>query len=129
MPTLTLLFLEIALCLALSLAALALLKPLLREILTETCGTAGRAAFWVRFTELMVVIAPLLIVIYFAPTQELNVVNLAYALQQTLFRTLLGIFIALALIGRVIWRAIRSPLTPTGASLRATEEGGDARVA
>jgi hypothetical protein len=101
--------LEVLLCLAMSLTVITLIKPLLRDVLTETCGTQNRADFWVMFTQLMLVISPLMLVVYFAPTYIKADFNFAYELQQALFRTLLGDFIALSVIGKVIWNSIISP--------------------
>ncbi len=108
MDTLSIFFIEVLLCLGISLALIYLLKPLLREVLIETCGTNTRAEFWVMFTQLMLIISPLLIVIYFAPTTDSVPINVAEAIQDTLFRSLLGDFIALSMIGQVIWRSIKS---------------------
>ena len=60
------------------------------------------------FTQLMLIISPLLIVIYFAPTTDSVPINAAEAIQDTLFRSLLGDFIALSMIGQIIWRSIKS---------------------
>lgn len=109
MNTLTLVVVEIVLCLGISMALIMLIKPLLRDVLIETCGTQKRAEFWVMFTQLMLVISPLLLVIYFIPTGASAAVNVAEALKDTLFRTLLGDFIALASIGQVIWKTIQNP--------------------
>lgn len=109
MNTLFLFGLEIALCLGISLVLISLLSPLLRDVLTDTCGTGKRADFWVMFTQLMLVISPLLVVVYFAPTTAIEQLNVAHELQQTLFRALLGNFIALSVIGQVIWKSISSP--------------------
>ncbi|MEW8022975.1 MAG: hypothetical protein AB2803_04675 [Candidatus Thiodiazotropha sp.] len=108
MDLLLLILLEITLCLVVSFVLIRLLKPLLKAVLTDTCSTDKRADFWVMFTQLMLVISPLLVVVYFAPTLEISRLNLAYELQQALFRTLLGDFIALSVIGQVMWRSIRS---------------------
>jgi hypothetical protein len=108
MNTLLLFFIELALCLGISLVLISLFKPLLKDILVETCGTDKRAAFWVMFTQFMLIISPLLIVVYFSPIQPYSQLNLAYELQQALFRTLLGEFIALSIVGKVIWSSIRS---------------------
>ena len=51
MSTLILVVLEIMLCLGISLALIWLIKPLLRDVLIETCGTQRRAEFWVMFTQ------------------------------------------------------------------------------
>ncbi|MCP3662737.1 MAG: hypothetical protein GY696_09610 [Gammaproteobacteria bacterium] len=98
--------LEVTLSISISLTIITLLKPLLSDLLTDTCGTTSRAAFWVMFTQLMLVISPLLIVIFFASTDPVSSTNAADAIKETLFRTLLGIFIALITVGQVIWRSI-----------------------
>jgi hypothetical protein len=108
MDTLLLFFLEITICLTISFTMIWLLRPLLTEVLTETCGTEKRASFWVMFTQLMLVIAPLLLVIYYAPAADITKLNLANELRLALFRTLLGDFIALCAIGKVIWKSISS---------------------
>ncbi|HFD33376.1 MAG TPA: hypothetical protein ENJ28_11800 [Gammaproteobacteria bacterium] len=106
MNTLTLFLLEVILCIGISTSVIYLLKPLLREILTDTCGNQTRAEFWVMFTQLMLFIAPLLIVIFFASTEAVTNIHVVEVLQDTLFRSLLGEFIALAMIGQVIWKSI-----------------------
>jgi hypothetical protein len=65
MSNITLFLIQISLCFSIGMAVIALLKPHLTDVLTETCGTAKRAAFWVMFTQLMLVIAPLLLVVFF----------------------------------------------------------------
>ena len=108
MNTLTLFLLEVFLCIGISTSVIYLLKPLLREILTETCGNQTRAEFWVMFTQLMLFIAPLLIVIFFASTEAVTNIHFVKVIQDTLFRSLLGEFIALAMIGQVIWKSINT---------------------
>lgn len=112
MNTIVLFGLEVALCLGISFIVIALLRPLLRDVLTDTCGTEKRAEFWVMFTQLMLIISPLLVVVFFAHTTPIAQLYIAYELQQTLFRTLLGDFIALSVIGKVIWKSINSPYNP-----------------
>ena len=106
MNTLTLFLLEVFLCIGISTSVIYLLKPLLREILTDTCGNQTRAEFWVMFTQLMLFIAPLLIVIFFASTEVVANIHVVKVIQDTLFRSLLGEFIALAMIGQVIWKSV-----------------------
>ncbi len=88
MNTLVLFMIEVLLCLGISLSLIYLLKPVLGEILVDICGTKTRAEFWVMFTQLMLILSPLLIVIYFAPTQGALQINIAEAMKDTLFRCL-----------------------------------------
>lgn len=106
MSPLFLFVIEITLCLSISFALIYLLRPVLRQMLVETCGTQVRADFWLMFTQLMLVISPLLLVIFFAPTDPQHTVNSVKIIQDTLFRSLLGDFIALSTIGQVIWKSI-----------------------
>jgi hypothetical protein len=106
MNSLVLFSIEIAICLCISVAVISLLKGLLTELLIETCGTDRRAAFWVMFTQLMLYLAPLLIVVYFIPTEPITDKTLVLALKDTLFYSLLGLFVGLAVIGKVIWKSI-----------------------
>ena len=106
MNTLALFTIEITISLSISLSVISLLKGLLSEVLSETCGTEKRAAFWVMFTQLMLYLAPLLIVVYFIPTDPVTEKNLVLTLKDTLFYSLLGMFLGLAVIGKVIWKSI-----------------------
>lgn len=107
MSSLSLFMIEVSMCFVISISVIALLRPLLREILVDICGTRARAEFWVMFTQLMLIISPLLLVIYFAPTQDVVDINIAESIKDTLFRSLLGDFIALTVIGQVIWKSIK----------------------
>ncbi len=99
---------------------LALIKPYLKDVLKDTCGTEHSAEFWVRFTQLMMIITPLVIVIFFAGlnssteilTQPITI------LKQTLLQILVGELIALAIVGRVIYSAINTTLELTRAELQ-----------
>ncbi|MCG8463737.1 MAG: hypothetical protein MI750_02660 [Xanthomonadales bacterium] len=109
MASVNLLLILIITSIGVSFILIRLLLPLLNEILIETCGTATRSMFWIRFTQLMLVISPLLLVIYFTPTDSVHISNHARELKDGLFRILLGDFIALAAIGRVIAKSINTP--------------------
>jgi uncharacterized PurR-regulated membrane protein YhhQ (DUF165 family) len=108
MDTLLLFVLEVTLSLGTSYILISLLKPFLTDVLTEICGSKQRAGFWVMFTQLMLVISPLMIVVFFASTETFSMNNVVHELQQTLFRILLGDFIALCTIGQIIWKSIDS---------------------
>ncbi|MEJ2611657.1 MAG: hypothetical protein P8179_16660 [Candidatus Thiodiazotropha sp.] len=108
MNALALFSIEIIICLSISLVITYRLKGLLMDVLIETCGTEKRAAFWVIFTQLMLYLAPLLIVVYFTPNGAISEKSLLVALKDTLFYSLLGVFIGLAIIGKVIWKSINA---------------------
>lgn len=126
MNSLSFFMIEVALCFGISASLIYLLKPLLREVLVDICGTQTRADFWVMFTQLMLIISPLLIVIYFAPTEGLVEINTAKVMKDALFQTLLGDFIALILIGQVIWKSISlSPVKQSDDEVSAVSRRAD----
>ena len=98
---------ELSLSLGVSALSILWFTPLLRDVLTETCGTERRARFWVRYTQFMLVMSPLLMVVLLSEVAEVPQPNALVLLQDTLFRVLLGIFLALLVVGQVIWRSIR----------------------
>jgi len=101
---------QLFIALSMSVFIVYLLTPYLKEVLVDTCGTQHSASFWVRFTQLMMIIAPLVIVIFFsvADSYQLQQANPAYILKQTILQTLIGEFIGLILVGRIIYRAINT---------------------
>ena len=103
---------QLLIALSASIFVLALIKPYLKDVLKDTCGTEHSAEFWVRFTQLMMVIAPLVIVIFFAglnSNQQMSI-QLVYIIKQTLLQVLFGELVGLAFVGRIIYRAINTTL-------------------
>ncbi len=97
--------LEVGACLAMSAIILVRLQRLLRRIGAEVCERGGATTeFWIAYTQLMMVVAPLLLVAFFSragayylPVQQL---------QSSLFWILLGQFAGLVLVGRAVWKTI-----------------------
>ncbi len=105
---------QLFITLTMSIFIVFLLTPYLKQVLLDTCGTNHSANFWVRFTQLMMIIAPLVIVIFFsvADSNQLQLANPAYILKQTILQTLIGDFIGLILVGKIIYRAINTTMEP-----------------
>ncbi|MFV1982721.1 MAG: hypothetical protein ACC657_04210 [Thiohalomonadales bacterium] len=101
---------QLFITLSMSVFIVYLLTPYLKEVLKDTCGTEHSSEFWVRFTQLMMIIAPLVIVIFFsvADAYQLGQAVPAYILKQTILQTLIGEFVGLILVGRIIYRAINT---------------------
>lgn len=99
---------EIMTCLVISGGVVFVMNPLLNDVLIETCGTQERARFWVRFSDIMLLISPLLMVIFFTHTGEADAPDPLIIFKDALFRSLLGEFIGLAIMGQIIWRSIRA---------------------
>ena len=110
MNDLIIFLIQLFIALSMSVFIVYLLKPYLKEVLRDTCGTQHSAEFWVRFTQLMMIIAPLVIVIFFSvvDSYQLQFAQPAYILKQTILQTLIGEFVGLILVGRIIFRAINT---------------------
>src|SRR5215216_6107216 len=89
---------EVLFSLAVSVTILVRLQALLRRIGSEVCERgAGATEFWVAYTQLMVMIAPLLLVSWLshAGTYEPSVVK---QMQSSLSVVLFGQFVGLVLV-------------------------------
>ena len=97
---------EISLSLALSVLILARLQALLRRVGNEVCERGGFATeFWLAYLQLMMVIAPALLVAWFSRAGQ-NYIEVEQ-LKSSVFVVLIGQFVGLALVGRTVWKAIR----------------------
>jgi len=114
MNPLTILLIELGLSLGFSLTVIVLINRPLRNVLLETCGTNTRAEFWMVFTYLMLLAAPLLPVMFLSAAGSATMPTALVVIKDSLFRILVGIFFALAMIGRVIFKSI-DPKTPVAA--------------
>ena len=79
------------------------LKSSLRNLLGQLCHRGGDTEFWARYTLLMLLIAPLAVVVWFAPD---GAQGLQYMLRHLLLTVLLSHFFAFALVGRTLYRAV-----------------------
>ncbi len=88
---------------ALPLASLAYLRPILRKVLTEICGTSERAEFWIRSATILSVFGALILVLAFGPRGD--GADVMESLRWVLILTLAGAFVGIAWIARAIWRS------------------------
>jgi hypothetical protein len=92
------------------------LRDALRGLLAQLCRHGGDTEFWVRYTLLMLVIAPLAIVVWFVPNFPQSSTE---ALRHLLLSILLSHFFAFALVGRTLFNAVNrtienpAPLLPS----------------
>lgn len=112
MSSLAIFLTELTLSIGFSLTVIALLRRPLRNVLIESCGTNTRAEFWMVFTQLMLIAAPLLPVVFLSAAGSNATPEALIVIKDGLFRILLGIFFALAMIGRVIWKTINADAVP-----------------
>ena len=85
------------------------LKEPLREMITQLCQHAGSSSFWLRYTLVMLLTAPLAVVIFFLPEYPRNALD---SLRQIMLTILLGHFFAFALVGRSVFNAMRRASHP-----------------
>jgi hypothetical protein len=99
---------EVALCVCVSLLILQRLQRLLRRIGSEVCERGGASTeFWIAYTQLMMIVAPVLLVAYFSRAgQHYSVVE---QLKSSLSLILWGQFLGLVLVGRAVWKTINPP--------------------
>ena len=101
---------ELSLSLTVSILTLFLLKGALQAVLTDLCQGEQRAEFWIRFTQLMLIIGPLLGVLLFTPDGSHNKAIDTALFRETLRHALMGGLITLCGIGIIIWRTIQANL-------------------
>ncbi|HEV2489290.1 MAG TPA: hypothetical protein VGT03_05755 [Candidatus Acidoferrales bacterium] len=103
----------IGLTITITTAALWYLQPQLRAILTELCGTEERAHFWTSFSNVTLFLTPLICALRIQPTSG-TAATLAYEMSNQISLALLGLVLAIGIVGIVIGRFI--PLARAGAS-------------
>jgi hypothetical protein len=115
MDGITVFTLEVLLSIAVSATILVRLQSLLRRIGSEACDRAsGTTEFWVAYTQLMMLIAPLLLVSWLSHAGQHT--GLVQQLKSSLATVLFGQFIGLALVGRAVWKTIVKATAPVVAS-------------
>lgn len=91
---------EVGLAAAISLGVIAYLRGILRSMLLEICDRQPqRAEFWVRLLDMMMLIAPVILMMLFGVDQGSGFA----VLRRALLLVLIGQFISLAIVGRTIW--------------------------
>ena len=105
MNDIELLAIELVIGLILSGITIAVLYKPLTELLIDICGTEIRAKFWVTYSNIMLVFAPLLSEMMFGKSGHLS--QASFLFFKTAFGcALFGIFASLVIIGMQINRSI-----------------------
>ena len=113
MDSVTVFLCQIAVSIVVSLAILGRLQRLLRRIGNEVCDQGGGSTeFWVAYTQLMMLIAPLLMVAWLSRAGWS--VSLVEQLKSSLGVVLIGQVIGLVLVGRAVWKSIVRPVAKPG---------------
>ena len=92
--------LEISITLLMVILILGYMRPFLRRILLDLCGTDDRAQFWTAFTNIVLLSLPLISALGFTPpaSEENITIEIIHQLRSNLTSFMLG----LALIGFVL---------------------------
>lgn len=106
MTTMNAFLIELLVALTVSVTALLLLKNALLGLLTDLCGGVNRARFWNRFTQLMLLIGPLLVTVMFDPVTGQGDILDVGLIRDSVKHALLGGFMTLTGMGYVIWKTI-----------------------
>lgn len=105
MNELTLFAVEITISLLVSVCVVYILNKSFHNVLVDLCGTEVRAQFWLIYSNLMLVIAPLLTTIIFGKSHK--VLEASFTFYKTAFGSVLfGVFISLLIIGLQITKYI-----------------------
>lgn len=82
-------------------------SPALRILLEQICQRPGSTEFWLRYTQLMLLMAPLVIAITFSPEADQYTVT---SLRRILLAVLIGHFTGFALVGRSLFKAVKEAM-------------------
>ena len=105
MNELYLFVIEIIISLFVSACVIYIINKSFRNVLIDLCGTEVRAQFWVVYSNLMLVIAPLLTTIIFGKSHQ--VLEASFSFYKTAFGSVLfGVFVSLVIIGLQITKSL-----------------------
>ena len=108
------LFLELLISIAISLAVLYVLSTPLGNVLTKICPDEQAAVFWLSYTKVILMILPLLIVLTVDVVMQFR--DPMDSLRLALIAVLAGLLIGLYSIGKRIGQFVIPPQQPNGAS-------------
>jgi hypothetical protein len=119
MDAVTVFFAEVVACVAISTFILVRLQSLLRDLGGRVCEDGGGATeFWLAYTQLMMLVAPVLLVAGFSNAGQHA--TLVAQLKSSFVVVLSGQFIGLALVGRAVWKSIVRPAPSVPVSVNAS---------
>jgi len=92
---------EVVLTLVASVLLVGYLRPFLRKVLTDLCGTEERAQFWVAFSSILLIGIPILFALNYTPEAS-NPETLFFEVAGKLSGNLGGLLFALIVIGAFV---------------------------
>lgn len=111
----------LALTMVVALLAIGYLRPHLKAILTDLCGTEERAAFWTAFSNVTLFFTPVIFALHFRPGTG-STAALVYGLSDQIAAALVGFVAAIVMLGFVVGRFIARERT-TQRAQRADAKG------
>ncbi len=105
MESLTYFLIEMTISISVGLIVLAILSNPLRKLLIDLCGTEERANFWMTYSNIMLILAPLLTNIMFGISGTVRVQDF-YFYKLSFGCALFGVFGALLFLGHQISKTI-----------------------
>ncbi|HMZ06800.1 MAG TPA: hypothetical protein PK078_04210 [Anaerolineales bacterium] len=101
MNTILLFFIQILITLLIAGLVVGYLRPFLRKILVDLCGTEDRAQFWMAFTNTLLIGLPLVIALAYHP-EAMQSEELFFDLARKLSGNIAGLLFALVCTGLVV---------------------------
>jgi len=98
---------EMAIALTAGVGLILAFQQHLKTTLTDICGREDRAQFWVRLIQMMMILAPIILVTVFSTAAQGDS-SLLEVVRRAMLLSLSGEFIALIIIGRTVWSMIPS---------------------
>jgi ABC-type cobalt transport system substrate-binding protein len=112
MNTIVSFLMEAALTLVISVLIVRYLRPFLRKVLTDLCGTEDRAQFWTAFSNILLIGLPMILALHYQPEAG-NTEALFFEVAGKLGGNLGGFLFALIGIGFIVsFFALVAPRPP-----------------
>jgi hypothetical protein len=96
---------ELVISIAISAIAILVVNKPLNRILIDVCGTEDRAKFWVVYSDLMLVITPILSILIFGSSNFDRMADFGFY-KRAFGAALFGLFFSLVIIGMQITKTI-----------------------
>jgi len=124
MNALGLMLIHVLAALLISTLVLAYLRPALNRMIGSLCTKDEDTDFWQRYTVLMMVLTPIILMLMFNDGNSFLRYEDADELRSNLLLILLGQFLGLAIVGRTLWKTTRFMI---GMDRSAIQAGGAVR--
>ncbi|HEV2298904.1 MAG TPA: hypothetical protein VGR72_10340 [Candidatus Acidoferrales bacterium] len=123
MNEITMFLVGLAVTILVTTAALRYLQPHMKTILIELCGTEERARFWTSFSNVTLFLTPLIFALRIQPESG-TLATLIYAMSDQISLALLGLVLAIGIVGIIIGRFIRLRRDDTASTGQTPERAG-----